>query len=385
MSEQKGNVLTINTGSVTTKLGYFVDGKKIFEQKLHHPADEVAKYPDVMQQDGMRRDAVREFLRSKGIHACGIDIIMGRGGLFKPVGTGVYRVNSDMRDVLMSCRDGKHACNLSAIIADDLAEEINEKNRDRGYTPAFGPCHAYIADPPLADEMPPECRIGGLPEFPRTSLFHALNSRAAVRHYLGFIGHERNDITVIVAHMGGGVTVSLHRNGRVIDTNDGLGGDGPFTPERAGSCSPYGLVDLCFSGEYSRDEIRKKLVGRGGAVAFFGTNDLAELQRRADAGSHREAVWLKAFALNVSKYITSEAAVVEGKVDAILLTGGTAYDTAVTGAITQRVSFLAPVKVYPGEFELDSLAENAYDILAGKADIHLYDKDAPLPDPFGEV
>lgn len=381
-TEQKGRVLAIDTGSLSTKIGYFVDGEKIFEEKLAHSTEEIGRFKDVMDQEMMRREAVRRFLHGKDIHASSIDIIMARGGLFFPVVTGVYRVNRDMRDVLMSCRDGKHACNLSAIIADDLAEEINEKNQARGHRTGSGPCIACIADPPMADEMLPECRIGGLPEFQRRAFSHSLNSRATVRQYLRDHGRERNDVTAIVAHMGGGITVTLHRGGKVIDTNNGLGGDGPFTPERVGSCPGFQLVDLCFSGRYTEAEVKKKLIGKGGAVAFFGTNDIAELQRRADEGAHHEQVWLKAFALNIAKYIASEAATVSGKVDVILLTGGTAYDKSVTDAISERVSFIAPVEVYPGEYELQSLAENGYDVLAGRVEILRYDKNAPLPDPF---
>ncbi len=168
----------------------------------------------------------------------------------------------------------------SAIIADDLAKEITEKNVARGVEMPFGVCRAYIADPPMADEMLPECRVGGLPEFQRRPFFHALNSRAVVRRYLKDHGYIHNDITAIVAHIGGGITVTLHRNGKVIDSNNGVGGDGPFTPERVGSCPGFQLVDLCYSGEYSKAEIKKKLMGKGGAVAFFGTNDLKEIVRR---------------------------------------------------------------------------------------------------------
>lgn len=382
MTNQKGRLLAIDTGSTSTKIGYFVDGELAFEENLAHKAEDLAGFKDVMEQDTLRRDDVRIFMRGKGIHAQAIDIVMARGGLFYPVVTGIYSVNEDMREVLRSCKYGRHACNLSAIIADDLAKEITEKNVARGVEMPFGVCRAYIADPPMADEMLPECRVGGLPEFQRRPFFHALNSRAVVRRYLKDHGYIQNDITAIVAHIGGGITVTLHRNGKVIDSNNGVGGDGPFTPERVGSCPGFQLVDLCYSGEYSKAEIKKKLMGKGGAVAFFGTNDLKEIVRRGEDGDVRAKVWMEAFVLNIAKYIASEAADVCGKVDVILLTGGGAYGRDIVSGIRKRVEFIAPVEVYPGEFELQSLAEHGYDILSGNATILSYDKDAPEPDPF---
>lgn len=380
LGDVRGKVLAIDTGSTTTKLGYFVDGKRVFEEKFTHSAEEIAHYEHVMDQDQMRRDAITHFLRSKGITAGDIDIVMARGGLFSPVRTGVYRVNRDMRDVLLTCRDGIHACNLSAVIADDIAELVNEVRHEKNIEGKYGVCHAYIADPPMADEMLPECRIGGIPEFPRRAFFHALNSRATVKQYLRGHGHQTNDVTAIVAHMGGGITITLHRNGLVIDTNNGLGGDGPFSPERAGSCPAFPLVEMCFSGKYTEAQVKKKLLGKGGAVAYFGTNDIAEILKRAHNGDRQCEVFMNAFNLNVAKYIASLAATVDGKVDVILLTGGIAYNKEITDAITRKVSFIAPVEVYAGEHELDSLAENGYNVLAGKVKIHRYDKSAIVPD-----
>ena len=382
MPVRKGRVLAIDTGSTSTKLGYFIDGELAFEENLRHRAEDLAAFKDVMDQETLRWDDVRAFMRGKGIHAQNIDIVMARGGLFAPVVTGVYSVNEGMREVLRSCKYGRHACNLSAIIADDLAREVTAKNASRGVEMPFGACRAFIADPPMADEMLPECRVGGLPEFQRKPFFHALNSRAVVRRYLRDHGHFTNDITAIVAHIGGGITVTLHRNGKVIDTNNGVGGDGPFTPERAGSCPGFQLVDLCFSGEYTKAEIKKRLMGHGGAVAFFGTNDLKEIVRRGEEGDVRAKVWMEAFVLNISKYIASEAADVCGKVDVILLTGGGAYGRDIVEGIRRRVEFIAPVEVYAGEFELQSLAEHGYAILSGNAEILTYDKNAPEPDPF---
>jgi len=366
----EGKVLAINTGSTSTKVGYYVDGQSVYFCSLEHPSEETGRFPNVLEQDGMRREAVMAFLRENGIGLDDIDIVMGRGGLFAPVVTGVYEVNADMREVLLSGRDGVHACNLSAVIADDIAGLVNAH---RG---AGGPvCRAYVADPPMADEMLPECRVGGLPEFPRRAFLHALNSRATVRKYLRSHGLSADEVTAIVAHMGGGITVTLHHGGKVIDTNNGLGGDGPFTPERAGSCPAFPLIEMCFRSGMTEAQVKRRVLGEGGAMAFFGTNDLREIERRASEGEEACETWLKAFSLNVAKYIGSLAATVDGKVDVILLTGGIARDSRIAEDIRRRTAFIAPTEVFAGENELESLAENGYHILAGAVKVHRYDKD----------
>ena len=376
----KGNILVVNTGSITTKFAYYSDGEIVLEQKLEHSVEELSRFADVMDQDKMRTAEILGALKEKGIRLEDIDIVMARGGLFTPCITGVYNVNADMREVLATSRDGNHACNLSAIIGDDIANEINAIREKKGITPRFGPCVAYVADPPMADEMLPECHVGGIPEFPRKTLFHALNTRAIMRQYLRDTGRKAEDTTAVICHMGGGVTISLHRGGRVIDTSHGLGGDGPITPERAGCCPPYPLIDMCFSGQYSKQEIKKKLIGKGGAVAYFGTNDMRVIVQRAKEGLPDYVVFMKAFVLNIAKYIVAQAAVVDGKVDVIILTGGVAYSKDITDAITRKVEWVAPVRVYPGETELNSLAENGYIILAGDTKIHTYNKDRIIED-----
>ena len=365
----KGRILVINTGSTSTKIGFYDAGEKLFEQNLTHSAEEVARYASVMDQTPMRREAITKFLTDSGIALESIDVAMARGGLITPIRTGVYEVNQDMRDALMSGKDGVHACNLSALIADDIAQEVNHAREAKGVADR---CRAFIADPPMADEMLPEVKVGGIPEFERRTLFHALNSRAMVRRYARSVGKTNKEVTVIVAHMGGGSSVSLHRNGLVIDTNDALGGDGPISPERAGSVPGFPLVEMCFSGKYTKDEVKKKLVGKGGAVAYFGTNDMREIAAKADAGDEACSVFLKGFAVSVAKYIGSLATVVGGNVDAIVLTGGIAHSKAIVKDIIERVGFIAPVEVYAGENELESLAENGYGILAGEFEVRYY-------------
>lgn len=375
-----GNILVVNTGSITTKFAYYRDGEILLEQKLEHSAEELSQFADVMEQDRMRTDAILNALRNKGLRLEDIDIVMCRGGLFTPCITGVYDVNADMKEVLSTSREGNHACNLSALIGDNVAREINALRDKEGLQPRFGKCVAYVADPPMADEMLPECHVGGIPEFPRRTLFHALNTRATMRRYLRDTGRKAEDTTAVICHMGGGVTISLHRGGKVIDTSHGLGGDGPITPERAGCCPPFALIDMCFSGKYTKQEIKKKLIGKGGAVAYFGTNDMRVVEDKALEGVPEYELFLKAFVLNIAKYIVAQGAVVDGKVDAIILTGGIAYSKPITEAIAKKVSWLAPVKVYPGENELESLAENGYIILAGATKIHTYNKDHIIED-----
>ena len=354
----KGRILVINTGSTSSKIGFYDSGEMLFEKNLTHSAEEIAKYNSVMDQTPMRRDAITEFLAESGIALETIDVAMARGGLVTPIQTGVYEVNQAMRDFLMEGSEGVHACNLSALLADDIAKMAG--------------CKAYIADPPMADEMLPEVKVGGLPEFCRRTLFHALNSRAMVRRYARSVGKTNRDVTVIVAHMGGGSSVSLHRNGLVIDTNDALGGDGPISPERAGNVPGFPLVEMCFSGKYTKDQVKKILVGRGGAVAYFGTNDFRELIAKAQDGDKDCETFLKGYCISFAKYIAALATVVYGKVDAIVLTGGIAYSDYITKEISERVDFIAPVHVYPGENELESLAENGYGILSGEFEIKEY-------------
>lgn len=368
----KGKVLIINPGSTSTKIGFYNDGKQQLETNLTHSAEEIAKYESVMDQGGMRRDAIVGFLSENGVGLDSIDIIMARGGLITPIKAGVYEVTQEMRDALVAGKDGVHACNLSALIADDLASDINRSRHEKGEE---GICKAYIADAPTADEMLPELKITGHPAFERRAAFHTLNSRAMVRRYASSVGKTNMDVTVIVAHMGGGSSVSLHRNGLVIDVNDALGGDGPFSPERAGSVPAFPLIEMCFSGKYSKAEIKKMLVGKGGAVAHLGTNDFRTISARAEAGDEGCAAFLKAFCISVAKYIGSEATVVGGKVDAIILTGGIAHNKAITADIAELVGFIAPVEVYAGENELESLAENGYGILAGEFEVKRYLQD----------
>ena len=368
----KGKILIINPGSTSTKIGFYEDGQQKFETNLTHSAEEIARYESVMHQGDMRRDAIVNFLSENGVELDSIDLIMARGGLITPIQTGVYQVTEEMREALIAGKDGVHACNLSALIADDIAADINKMRAAKGQE---GTCKAYIADAPTSDDMLPELKISGHPAFQRRPAFHTLNSRAMVRRYARSVGKTNKDVTVIVAHMGGGTSVSLHRNGYVIDVNDALGGDGPMSTERAGSVPGFPLVDKCFSGKYSRQQVRKRLAGRGGAIAYFDTNDFREIIAMAKGGNEEADVFIKAYCLSAAKYIAGIATTICGKVDAIILTGGVCHSEVITGQISERVAFVAPVVIYPGEDELESLAENGYGILSGEFEIKEYNRE----------
>lgn len=368
-----GRILAINTGSTSTKLGYYDSGKKVFEENIFHSSEKLSRYNSVMEQGHMRLVTITEFLLSKGIRLVDIDLVMSRSGLVTPMETGVYEITGILEDALRACKNGVHACNLAGLLACDIAELVNDVRKEAGISEV---CKAYMADPPMADEMLPEAKIGGIPEFYRRPLCHALNSRAVVRHYAESKGLKQKDVTAIVAHIGGGTSVTLHRDGCIIDTNDALGGDGPLSTERAGTVPAFPLIEMCFSGKYTKDEIKKKLVGHGGAVAYFGTNDFKAVVAKAEAGDRETRLFLDGFCLSVAKYIASLAADVCGKVDVIILTGGIAHNGKLMEEISRRVSFIAPVAVYPGGNEMDSLAENGYAVLSGEAEVKYYDPHA---------
>ncbi len=368
----KGRILVINPGSTSTKIGFYDAGEQLFEKNLTHSVEELSVFKSVMDQTDMRREKILELLAEKGIDIETIDIVMARGGIITPIKSGVYAVTQEMRDALKAGKAGIHASNLAALIADDIASMVNDARAPKGVE---GKVSAYIADAPMSDDMLPEVKVSGVPEFPRRAAFHALNSRAMVRKYAQSVGKSVKELTVIVAHMGGGTSVSLHRNGLVIDTNDALGGEGPISPERAGTVPGFPLVEMCFSGKYTKEEVKKKLIGKGGSAGWFGTNDFRDVENRAVAGEAEYVTFLKGFNISVAKYIGGLATVVGGKVDAIIITGGIAYGKPIVNDIRERVEFIAPVVVYPGENELESLAENGYGVLAGEFDVKYYHAD----------
>jgi butyrate kinase len=351
-------MLIINPGSTSTKISVYKDDKPLFVETLRHALKEVEQYDTIYDQFEFRKDAIIQVLEKKGFDIKQLSAVVGRGGLLKPIPGGTYEVNEDMLKDLKEGLQGQHASNLGGVIASDIAKELS--------------IPAYIVDPVVVDEMEAVARLSGNPEIPRKSIFHALNQKAVGKRYARESGKSYEELNVIVAHLGGGISVGAHRLGRVVDVNNALDGDGPFSPERSGDVPIGDLVKLCYSGKYTLDEMKKKITGKGGLVAYMDTNSAMEVEQAALAGDERAKLVYEAMGYQVAKEIGKCAAVLCGKVDAIILTGGIAYAETIVKYIGERVSFIAPVVVYPGEDELLALAEGALRVLRGEEQVKLY-------------
>ena len=351
-------LLIINPGSTSTKIGVYEDEKAVLVETLRHETEEIEKYDSVTDQFGFRKEVILNVLKDKNFDITTLDAVVGRGGLLKPIEGGTYSVNEKMLEDLQSKAKGQHASNLGALIADSIAKELN--------IPAF------IVDPIVVDEMDEIARISGIPEIQRASIFHALNQKAVAKRYAKENNKRYEDVNLIVAHMGGGVSVGAHKGGRIIDVNNALDGEGPFSPERSGGVPIGDLVRMCFSGKYTQDEIKKKITGKGGFVAYLGTNNAIEVEKADLAGDEKAKLVHDAMGYQVAKEIGKCAAVLSGKVDAIILTGGMAYGKPMVELIKERVAFIAPVVVYPGEDELLALAQGAIRVLSGEEKAKVY-------------
>jgi butyrate kinase len=353
-------ILAINPGSTSTKFSLFEEEKLVFEKSLPHTADELKEFRKITDQFHFRKNLIMNELSEKKIDLERIAAIVGRGGLVKPIPSGIYRVNQRMKDDLKVGISGQHASNLGGLIADDIASSLCSAT-------------AFIVDPVVVDELQPIARISGHPEIDRKSIFHALNQKAVARLYASSIHRKYEDLNLIIAHMGGGVSVGAHKHGKVIDVNNALNGDGPFSPERSGGLPAGQLVDLCFSGRYSHDELRLMITGKGGMVAYLGTNSFIEVCRLAMEGDEKAILIRDAASYQVGKEIGAMASVLSGEVDAIILTGGMAHQDVNVDNISKMVRFIAKVIVYPGEDELKALAYNGLLALDGKIEIKIYD------------
>jgi butyrate kinase len=345
-------LLIINPGSTSTKIAIFDNEKPVMETTLRHTNEELAPYKTVADQFEFRKNVILDTLNTNGINITKLSAVVGRGGLLRPMEGGTYNVNDAMLKDIRTAAMGQHASNLGALIAHEIAGQLN--------IPSF------IVDPVVVDELDEIARISGMPEIERISIFHALNQKAVARRAAKDLGKPYEELNLIVAHLGGGISVGAHRNGRVVDVNNALDGEGPFSPERTGSLPVGGLIKLCYSGKYTIDELKKKIVGNGGLTAYLGTNDGREVEAMIKNGNKEAELIYKAMAYQVAKEIGACAAVLEGKVDAILMTGGLAYDKALVGWIKERVEFIGTVKVYPGEDEMIALAEGGLRVLRGE-------------------
>lgn len=352
-------ILAINPGSTSTKFSLFEEDVLLFEKTLRHSTEELKKFEKITDQFHFRKNLIMDELYARKTDLTRISAVVGRGGLVKPIESGIYRVNNKMKEDLTSGLSGQHASNLGGLIADDIATSLCCAT-------------AYIVDPVVVDEFQAIARISGHPEIERKSIFHALNQKAVARLYAASINSKYEDLNLIIAHMGGGVSVGAHRNGRVIDVNNALNGDGPFSPERSGGLPSGQLVDLCFSGRFSQDELRLMITGKGGMVAYLGTNNFIEVCRLAKTGDQKALLIRNAASYQIAKEIGAMAAVLSGKVDVIILTGGMAYQDENTESIKSMVSFIAKVVIYPGEDEMKALAFNGLLALDGKIEIRTY-------------
>ncbi len=351
-------ILAINPGSTSTKIAVYEGNKELFEQTLRHSREELAPFADITAQFAFRKQLVLNALEQAGVKVAELAAVIGRGGLLKPISSGVYEVNDAMKRDLETAVGGQHASNLGGLIALDIAQLAGVKG--------------YIADPVVVDELQEVARVTGRPEIARQSIFHALNQKAVAREYAESNGAAYESLNLIVAHMGGGISVGAHRGGQVVDVNNALDGDGPLTPERAGSLPAGQLIRLAFSGEYTLPQMEKMLTGQGGMVAYVGSNDLRDVIALVDKGDAKAKLLLDAMCYNVGKSIGASATVLHGKVDAIILTGGIAYSDRVCRYIEDMVGFIAPVVRVPGENEMQALASNAIRVLDGTETAKVY-------------
>jgi butyrate kinase len=305
----------------------------------------------MLEQHPMRAGAIRGWLAEVGVAVDALDAVVARGGLLPPVDSGTYRVDTTMLALLEAHERGEHASNLGAFLADELATEAD--------------VDAFVVDPVAVDEWPPHVRLSGHPELPRECLSHALNTKAVAKRHAREVGRPYEDLRLVVAHLGSGISVSSHEGGRMIDVTNSRE-EGAFSPERAGGVPAVALVELCFSGRYDRRGVEDLLFREGGLLAYLGTRDVSEALCRADAGDAQARLVVDAMVHQITREICAAAAPLRGQVDAILLTGGMAHAEPLTAAITERVGWIAPVAVHPGEDELTALADGARRVLNGE-------------------
>jgi len=353
-------VLVINPGSTSTKIAVFEDGTSLLEKTIRHSSEELKDFKRIIDQYDFRVKVIETELNANGFKLEDFDAFVGRGGLLHPIESGTYRVNEAMVQDLKECRYGEHASNLGAIIAYNLGEIAKKP--------------AYIVDPVVVDEMEPLAKYSGLKGIERKSIWHALNQKAVARRAAKDLGKKYEEVNLIVVHLGGGISIAAHKKGRTVDVNNALNGDGPFAPERAGGLPTISLVDLCMSGKYTYEEMKKLLAGHGGLMSHLGTNSAMEVEERIKKGDAYAKLVYEAMAYQIAKTIGEMATVLKGRVDAIVLTGGLANSSMLTNWIKERVSFIAKVLVYPGEDEMRALLEGTLRVLKGEEKEKIYER-----------
>ena len=351
-------IFVINPGSTSTKIALYDDEKQIFETRVMHDSREIDLYPCPGDQKDMRLKAILQSLDDNKIDVSTIDCISARGGFLRPMESGTYEVDDKMLTDLRGPIASSHAAALGGLIGHELALQWG--------------CKAYIVDPVVVDEMAPVAKLSGLAGIERRSIFHALNTKQILRKVAKEFKKTYEEGRFIAVHMGGGVTVSAHKYGRVVDVNDAMGGDGAFTPDRTGALPVYAVVDMCFSGKYTREEMLDIMQCKGGLYSYLGTNNMPEVEKRIDDGDEFAALVIDSMAYQISKEVGAMFAALEGDVDAIVLTGGIAYSERFVSLIEKRIARLAKVIIYPGEDEMQALADGAIRVLSGKAEAKKY-------------
>lgn len=353
-------ILVINPGSSSTKIAVFHNLTSKYLKNIKHPLKEISKFKSVAEQFEFRKSLILNLLKQENIPIDDFDAIIGRGGFIKPVKSGIIETNEDMIKTLGLGNRGEHASNLGGMLAHNIAQQ-GDKN-----------IKSFILDPVVVDEMENLARYSGIPEIPRLSIFHALNQKAVIRRYAKERGKNINELNIIVAHIGGGTSLGAHKKGQAIDVNNGLDGEGPFSTDRSGGVPIGQLRQLCFSGKYTHEEIKLKIKGKGGLIAYLGTTDGLEIEKEINNGNKKAKEVYEAMAYQVSKEIGALSTVLKGKVDAIILTGGFAYSDLFISWIKERVGFISEIIVYSGEDEMKALAEGAYYALNGEMPINKY-------------
>ena len=350
-------ILIINPGSTSTKIGVYEDETQLMEETLRHTTEEIAQYDTIYDQKDFRKNVILDVLKEKDVDLNSIDVVVGRGGLLKPIPGGTYATTPELLEDLKIGKQGQHASNLGGLLAHDIASEIDVPS--------------YIVDPVVVDELQDVARLSGHPLMERVSIFHALNQKAVAKRYAKETGKAYDELNLIVVHMGGGVSVGAHKNGQIIDVANALDGDGPFSPERSGGLPSGQLMKVCFSGNYTQAEVGKMINGNGGFNAYLGTNDMREVVEMAKT-DEKAALVRDAFHYQLGKEIGSMAVVLDGKVDQIILTGGIAYNQITCDYFKDHCGFIAPITVYPGEDELLALAQGALRVMNGEEEAKQY-------------
>jgi len=354
----KYRVLAINPGSTSTKIAVYDNKKAVLKRTIKHNNKFISSFDNVIDQYTFREKAIIDILQEEKISLSSFDAIVGRGGMLKPIESGTYLVNDLMVQYVTKAVRGEHASNLGCVLAKEIADSINKP--------------AFIVDPVSVDEMEEIARYTGMPEIKRQSLFHALNQKAVGLKAAIKLNERYSKLNLIIVHLGGGISVGIHQSGKVIDVNNALDGDGPMSPERSGTVPLGPLYKMAFSGKYSLKDIKRKNYGNGGVVAYIGTNDGFEFEKRIKAGDKKAIFIIDVMCYQIAKEIGAASTVLKGDVDAIVLTGGLAYTTYIVNAIKERVSFISKVLVFPGEDEMESLAYGALRVLNSEEDYKEY-------------